>query len=86
MMRILVWMAGTCGLLLVIYRYGFWHEFAALAVVLAACVWILGGAFVISHGMPRAGVPFGQRPAKNSIFADAIAQAEKARAEREAAK
>jgi len=57
----------------------------AVLVVMLAAMWTLGGAFAISRrradGIPRPS----NAPRGKSIFDDAIAQAERARQEREAA-
>ncbi len=86
MIRLLIWLAGDCFLIFAIDRYGYWRELAALSVVCAALLWILGGAFLISRNGARSAIAGGPSAAKSTIFNEAIAAAEKARAQREAAK
>jgi len=86
MVRLLFWLAGDCLLIYAIDRYGYWRELAALSVVVAALLWILGGALILSRGGTRGNAAGGARAAKQSVFTDAIAAAEKAREHREAAK
>jgi hypothetical protein len=85
MIRLLVWCAGSVGWGYLIWRYHYWHELFAVVVVVLAAMWTLGGAFAISRGRERGRNVGANAPQGKSIFHDAIAQAERARQEREAA-
>lgn len=75
MLKLLTWTAGTFGFLYAIYRFGYWHEAAALAVLFLAGVWILGGAFWITRGRAARGVGAALRAAKDAEMRSAAARA-----------
>ena len=50
MFKLILWLAGAVGFLVVISHQGYWHEAAALAVLCGAFLWIVGGAAMLSRG------------------------------------
>jgi hypothetical protein len=56
-MRALVWLAGCVGFLYAIDRLDYWREAAALAVLVAAFCWIVGGGFWAMHLVSRRDAP-----------------------------
>jgi hypothetical protein len=50
MIRLLIWLAGAAGFLYAISHYGYWHEAVALAVLMAAMFWFVGGGIWAMRG------------------------------------
>lgn len=55
MFKLILWLVGAVGFLVAIARYGYWHEAAALAVLCAAFLWIVGGAAILARGKAAPG-------------------------------
>lgn len=49
MLKLLVWLAGSCGLLWVAWRFATWHLLLQLVVLAALFLWVAGGGVVIAY-------------------------------------
>lgn len=79
MLKLLVWAAGAGGFSWAIFHFGYWHETAALAVLMAASVWIIGGAVVLSRAMKGARPTLESRAAEVAALKESAARAARAR-------
>lgn len=51
MIKLLIWLAGCCALLVAIDRMELWRELSAIGVVIATVCWVFGGALVFGAGL-----------------------------------
>lgn len=49
MIKLLVWLAGSCGLLWLAWRFSTWHLLVQLVVLAALFLWVVGGGVVLAY-------------------------------------
>lgn len=56
MIKLLVWLAGSCGLLYLAWRFATWHLLVQLLVLAALFLWVVGGGVVLAYRVKRGAV------------------------------
>lgn len=49
MIKLLVWLAGSCGLLYLAWRFATWHLLVQLLVLAALFLWVVGGGLLLAY-------------------------------------
>lgn len=49
MLKLLVWLAGSCGLLWLAWRFATWHLLVQLLVLAALFLWVVGGGVTLAY-------------------------------------
>lgn len=56
MIKLLVWLAGSCGLLWLAWRFATWHLLVQLLVLAALFLWVVGGGLLLAYRVKRSAV------------------------------
>ena len=56
MIKLLVWLAGSCGLLYLAWRFATWHLLVQLLVLAALFLWVVGGGLLLAYRVKRSAV------------------------------
>lgn len=49
MIKLLVWLAGSCGFLYLAWRFATWHLLVQLLVLAALFLWVVGGGVTLAY-------------------------------------
>lgn len=74
MIKLLVWLSGSCGLLWLAWRFATWHLLVQLAVLGALFLWVVGGGLLLAYRVKRSAVGARQSAADRAAVRPGLAR------------